>query len=82
MGLREDVVSAHEAADMLGITRSRVGMLCRQGRFNGATKIGVAWVVPRSAVLEFKRLPPGLKPRDACQEGTLFLDVALEGAQK
>lgn len=64
MTLHENFVSAREAADILGITTTRIGVLCRQGRFNGAEKIGAGWIIPREAVNNHKRLPPGMKPRE------------------
>lgn len=63
MSTREDFVSVQEAAHMLGVDRSRVGRLCREGRFPGAAKIGTSWIIPREAVLNHKPLPPGVKSR-------------------
>ena len=34
----EDFVTAREAGQMLNINRARVGVLCREGRFEGAKK--------------------------------------------
>ena len=63
MAIHENFVSAREAADMLNITSARIGFLCREGRFKGAEKIGSGWIIPREAVLNHKRLPPGSKPK-------------------
>ncbi|MBR1439463.1 MAG: helix-turn-helix domain-containing protein [Synergistaceae bacterium] len=63
MTIHENFVSAREAAQMLNITPTRIGLLCRQGRFEGAEKIGAGWIIPREAVVNHKRLPPGLKPK-------------------
>lgn len=52
-----------EAANIMGLDRSRVGRLCREGRFPGAAKVGSSWIIPREAVLNHKPLPPGVKPR-------------------
>ena len=68
MGLHEELISAREAAKILGITSTRVIFLCRKGRFNGAEKIGAGWIIPRQSVLNHKRLPPGAKPRSAPRE--------------
>ena len=59
MTLIEDCISAREAAVILSVDRSRILVLCRQGRFSGAVKIGRDWIIPRSSVENFKRLPPG-----------------------
>ena len=63
MNPREDFVSVQEAANIMGLDRSRVGRLCREGRFPGAAKVGSSWIIPREAVLNHKPLPPGVKPR-------------------
>ena len=63
MVIHETLVSAKEAANMLGITPARIGLLCRQGRFKGAEKIARGWLIPREAVLNHVRLSPGMKPK-------------------
>ena len=63
MAIHENFISAREAAQILNITSARIGVLCRQGRFEGAEKIGAGWIIPREAVANHKRLPPGLKPK-------------------
>ena len=59
MSLETELISVHDAAIMLNVDRSRVLVLCRQGRFAGAAKIGTSWAIPRSSVENFRRLPPG-----------------------
>ena len=59
MSLENELMSVHDAAIMLNVDRSRVKLLCRQGRFAGAAKIARNWVIPRSSVENFRRLPPG-----------------------
>lgn len=63
MSISEEYMSAHDASQKLNIDRSYILALCRQGRFAGAEKIGNYWVIPREAVENFKRLPPGVKPK-------------------
>ena len=63
MNPRKEFVSVQEAANIMGLDRSRVGRLCREGRFPGAAKVGSSWIIPREAVLNHKPLPPGVKPR-------------------
>ena len=63
MRIIEDLISIPEAANILHIDRSRVGRLCRQGRFEGARKIGERWVIPRESVIHFERRGPGVPPR-------------------
>ena len=59
----EDLLSVQETANFLHLDRSRIGRLCRQGRFPNARKIGERWVIPRESVINFKRLTPGVKPK-------------------
>ena len=51
-----NLISVKEAAQILGLTRIRVAVLCKQGRFKGAEKIGSVWIIPREAVNNFVRL--------------------------
>ena len=57
--IRENYMTAPQAAEYLSITRNRVGRLCLEGRFNGAGKIGDTWLIPRESVESHKRLKPG-----------------------
>ena len=63
MSLTDGLMSVHDVAIVLNVDRSRVKLLCRQGRFEGAVKISRNWVIPRSSVENFKRLKPGVKSR-------------------
>lgn len=59
MSISEEYMSAVDVARKMKVDRSRVLVLCRQGRFDGAEKIGSSWVIPRVSVEKFQRLPPG-----------------------
>ena len=48
-------ISASEAAAKWGLSSRRVGLLCNEGRFEGAQKAGATWIIPEDAE----------KPRDA-----------------
>ena len=81
MAIHDDFVSAAEAARMLNITSVRIGFLCRKGRFKGAEKIGSSWVIPREAVVNHKRLPPGSKPKTPKRNSDeLIIKTTLEQA--
>lgn len=71
MNPREEFVSASEAANIMGLDRSRIGVLCREGRFVGAQKVGNTWIIPREAVLNHKPLPPGVKSKKVQREELL-----------
>ena len=77
MVIHDSFLSARDAANMLGVTPARIGFLCRQGRFKGAEKIGAGWIIPREAVENHKRLPPGTKRKYARREdnSTLVAEV-------
>lgn len=73
MMIHEQFLSANQAAKILGITSARIGVLCRQGRFKGAEKIGAGWIIPREAVVNHKRLPPGSKPKTPKRNNDVIL---------
>ena len=80
MILSEHLLSAPEAGKILGLSTVRINVLLREGRFNGAEKIGRNWVIPREAVENFKRLPPGVKSKTKQQqkEDKALIAQALE----
>ncbi len=57
--MAQDLITASEAARRLGVSRSRITVLCQQGRIPDAQKVGTVWVIPVGA----KILPP--PPRKA-----------------
>lgn len=68
MSLTDDLLSVPEAAKQLNVDRTRVNILCRQGRFAGAAKIGRNWIIPRVSVENFQRLKPGVKSKTKQQK--------------
>lgn len=44
-----DYMTAQEAANLWGITRRRVQILCVDGRINGAFKKANLWLIPKDA---------------------------------
>ena len=77
---REEYVSVTEASEILGLQRARTGVLCREGRFPGAIKVGSSWIIPRESVMNHKPLPPGVKSKKAklAAERAAFLEQAKE----
>lgn len=65
LNIENQFVSVSEAAEMLSLKRNRIGVLCREGRFSGAQKVGNTWIIPRESVLNHKPLPPGVKSQKA-----------------
>ena len=57
--VRNNFMTAPQAAKFLGITRNRVGRLCLEGRFEGAGKIDDFWLIPRVSVETHIKLRPG-----------------------
>ena len=70
--INEDYVDQATAAELLGVSRSRINKLCNSKRFEGAVKIGWSWLIPRIAVENFKRLKPGKKPHGQDEKQTLL----------
>ena len=70
--IEKDYIDQATAAEILGVSRSRISKLCITDRFDGAAKIGWAWIIPRVAVENFKRLRPGKKPRGLDEKQTLL----------
>ncbi|MBQ7577229.1 MAG: helix-turn-helix domain-containing protein [Synergistaceae bacterium] len=54
-----EFVSIDEAAEILGYNKSNVGLLCRQGKFDGTIRIGKRWLIPRKSVENYKPGPQG-----------------------
>lgn len=42
-------ISASEAAAKWGLSSRRVGLLCNEGRIEGAQKAGAMWIIPEEA---------------------------------
>lgn len=42
-------MSATEAAAKWGLSSRRVGLLCNEGRIEGAQKAGATWIIPEYA---------------------------------
>ena len=74
-----NLISVKEAAQILGLTRIRVAVLCKQGRFKGAEKIGSVWIIPRESVNNFVRLPPGIKKKEGNRDFIKNIDINVKG---
>ncbi len=42
-------MSASETAATQGLSSRRVGILCNEGRIDGAQKAGAIWIIPKKA---------------------------------
>lgn len=47
------MLSAIQAAEVIGVNRSRVLQLCREKRLKGAQKLGTFWAIPASSAREY-----------------------------
>lgn len=65
MESEKEYVSVPEAAEILNLKRNRVGVLCREGRFEGAFKVGDTWAIPRKSVVGLVRYGPRGKGKTA-----------------
>ena len=61
-------VDATTAAQMLGVTTRRVSALIKAQRFEDTMKIGHTRLISRAEVENFRRLPPGVKPKSNNKE--------------
>ena len=43
------IMSSKQAAEIWGITDRQVQSLCSQGKIEGASKLGRAWLIPKDA---------------------------------
>ena len=55
----KDLVSVEEAAKILGYRKSSVALLCRQGKLEGAFRIGHQWLIPRKTIENYEKGPQG-----------------------
>ena len=58
-----DLITAAQAAEILGLSKERVSQLCKQGRLH-AVKPGRDWVMSRQTVEQFAKIdrPEGRPP--------------------
>lgn len=56
--MMEDLISVTEAAAIMGLGRSQVLKLCKQGRVT-AQKVGNSWVLTRASAEAYKPGPQG-----------------------
>ena len=47
MGLKSELMTTMEAAEVWGITVRRVQILCDKGKVNGAFRMGKTWIIPK-----------------------------------
>lgn len=53
------ILTAAEAAEVIGVSPVRVRQYCQEGRFDSARKAKEAWVISAEEVKSFKRVPTG-----------------------
>lgn len=57
----EKYVAQKTAAEMMNVTPSRISQLCNQSKFEGAIKIGGSWIIPKTAIENYKPKKRGRK---------------------
>lgn len=82
--IMKDYVDQVTAAKMLNISQSRISQLCTEGRFQGASKIGWSWIIPKVAVENFQPHKRGPKPTGGLtsEQTKEIISKALEQAKK
>ena len=78
--IAENYFNQAKAAQFLGITTSRVNLLCREGRFQGAFKAGWSWLIPKIAVENFSRQKRGRKRK--INSDRILLESAIEASNQ
>lgn len=61
MDVTAELITVPEAARRLGLSRSRIAKLAKDGRIPGAKKYGRQYLIPAGATIE--ALPPGRPSR-------------------
>ena len=55
----QEFISVEEAAELSGYGKWNITLLCRQGKLDGAVKVGKVWLIPRKAIEDYKPGPQG-----------------------
>ena len=55
----QEFISVEEAAELSGYGKWNITLLCRQGKLEGAVKVGKVWLIPRKAIEDYKPGPQG-----------------------
>ena len=55
----QEFISVEEAAELSGYGKWNITLLCRQGKLDGAVKVGKVWLIPRKAIENYKPGPQG-----------------------
>lgn len=64
----EKYVDATTAATMLNVTTRRVSALVKANRLGDTVRVGHTRLIPLEVVLNFERLPPGVKKKPKNKE--------------
>jgi hypothetical protein len=63
--LKDNYATVDEAAEIAHRKASLIRVLCRDGRFPGAVKMGNAWIIPREEIEAYQPAKRGVKPKSA-----------------
>ena len=77
--VKNEYVTIAEATKIMGKDASAIGRLCRDGRLDGAEKLGTAgWIIPIETIKNFtpkKRGPKTKKDKLATERAELLKDL-------
>ena len=79
--INNQYVTVSQAAEMLSLTRNRIGRLCLENKFEGAGKVGEMWLIPRESVENYTREKPGPKKYQAMKKELEELRAQLKEAR-
>jgi excisionase family DNA binding protein len=81
----KDLMSVEEAAKKLGYRKSSIGLLCRQGKLEGAFRLGHQWLIPKATIENYDKNPAGFaamwKNRRKAEEAEFEAEIAAEGSE-
>ena len=55
----EEYAGINEAAQILGVSKNQIKVLCRSGKLPGAVKHGGIWMIPRQSLHDYTPGPQG-----------------------
>lgn len=73
----EKYVAQKTAAEMMNVTPSRISQLCNQSQFEGAIKIGGSWIIPKTAIENYKPNKRGRKKNVKKNPDRVMLEKAI-----
>ena len=75
-------VAQKTAAEIMKVTPSRISQLCNQSQFEGAIKIGGSWIIPKTAIENYKPNKRGRKKNIKKNPDRAVIEQAIKESKK